>query len=172
MGPVELVFLTVFVIFGIIGVVRGYGKELGVTTMLLIALFVLEFLDERYQALVMRALAVFTGPDEGAQIAAKGLIYCAALVVVTFISYEGETLSFPGKPGKLFFDLGSGLLNGYLLAGSLWYYLQAANWPILRPTGEFTALYRVLVRFLPPAVFPWQYLIGLAVIMLIARIWK
>ncbi len=173
MGPVELVFLTVFVIFGVIGVVRGYGKELGVTTMLFITLFVLEFLDERYQAQVTRLLAVFTGPDQEAQVAAKALIYCAALLVVTFISYEGETLSFPGgKPGKIIFDLGSGLLNGYLLAGSLWYYLQAANWPILRPTGEFTALYRTLVRFLPPAVFPWQYLIGLAVIMLIARIWK
>ncbi len=172
MGPVELIFLTVFVIFGIIGVVRGYGKELGVTTMLFITLFVLEFLDERYQTQVTRLLGVFAGPDQEAQIAAKGLLYCGALLVVTFISYEGETLSFPGKRGKVIFDLGTGLLNGYLFAGSLWYYLQAANWPILRPTGEFTALYRTLVRFLPPAVFPWQYLIGLAVIMLIVRIWK
>lgn len=172
MGPVELVFLTIFVIFGIIGVVRGYGRELGVTTMLFITLFVLEFLDERYPTALMQVIAIFTGPDQEAQIAAKALIYCAALLVITFISYEGETLSFPGKRGKIIFDLGSGLLNGYLLAGSLWYYLQAANWPILRPSGDFTALYRALVRFLPPAVFPWQYLIGLAVIMLIARIWK
>ncbi|MGQ9489524.1 MAG: hypothetical protein ACUVR4_01605 [Anaerolineae bacterium] len=172
MGPVELVFLTIFVIFGIIGMVRGYGRELGVTTMLFITLFVLEFLAERYPTVLLQVIAIFTGPDQEAQIAAGALIYCAALLVITFISYEGETLSFPGKRGKIIFDLGSGLLNGYLLAGSLWYYLQAANWPILRPSGDFTALYRVLVRFLPPAVFSWQYLIGLAVIMLIARIWK
>ena len=49
MGPIEFVFLTLFLIFGIIGVMRGYGRELGVTTMLLLALFVLEFIDEGYQ---------------------------------------------------------------------------------------------------------------------------
>lgn len=172
MGPVELIFLTVFVIFGIIGVIRGYGRELGVTMMMFIVLFVLEFVDERYRTQFTRLLTVFTGPVETTQASARALIYCAIIIIVAFISYEGETLSFPGKRGRIFFDLGSGLLNGYLFAGSLWYYLQAANWPILRPTGELSKLYAVLVRFLPPAIFEWQYLIGLAVIMLIARIWK
>ncbi len=172
MGAVELIFLTVFVIFGIIGVIRGYGRELGVTMMLFIALFVLEFIDERYKAKFTGLITVFTGPSEANQMAARGLIYCAILILVVFISYEGETLSFPGKRGRIFFDLGSGLLNGYLFAGSLWYYLQAANWPILRPTGDFSRVYTTLVNFLPPAIFGWQYLIGLAIIMLIARIWK
>lgn len=172
MGPIELIFLTVFVIFGIIGVIRGYGRELGVTTMLLIALFVLKFVATRYQPQLDRAVGVFVGPEKTAQTSTQALIYCAILIVVVFISYEGETLSFPGKRGRIFFDLGSGLLNGYLFAGSLWYYLDAAKWPILHLAGDFTASYKILVRFLPPAIFDWQYLIGLAVIMLIARIWK
>ena len=82
-------------------------------------------------------------------------------------------MSFPGKRGRIFFDLGSGLLNGYLFAGSLWYYLQEANWPILRPVGAISRrITTFLCAFLPPAIFGWQYLIGLAIIMLIARIWK
>lgn len=171
MGPIELIFLTVFVIFGIIGVIRGYGRELGITTMLFIVLFVLELIDERYRTQLTRLLGL-VADTEAAQSAARALLYCAIILVVTFISYEGETLSFPGKRGRIFFDLGSGLLNGYLFAGSLWYYLHSANWPILHPTMPFTPLYNTLVRFLPPAVFEWPYLIGLAVIMLIARIWK
>lgn len=172
MGPIELVFLMMFLIFGIIGVVRGYGRELGVTTMLFLTLFVLEFIDERYQAQLDKALGIFVGSAPNALVLARTFIYCAVLVVVAYVSYEGETLSFPGKRGRLFFDLGSGLLNGYLFAGSLWYYLAQANWPLLNLSGEFTDFYNIIVQYLPPKIFNWQYLIGLAVIMLVARIWK
>ena len=44
MGPIELLFLVLIGLFGAIGVVRGYQRELGVTTMLLLTLFVIEFL--------------------------------------------------------------------------------------------------------------------------------
>lgn len=172
MGPIELVFLTMIIIFGIIGVTRGYGRELGVTTMLLLTLFVLEFISESYPAALNRLLGTFAGTDPARQAAARGLLYCVILIVVTFISYEGETLSFPGKRGRIFFDLGSGLLNGYLFAGSLWYYLHVANWPLLNLKDEFTSFYNTAVKLLPPNVFNWKYLVGLAVIMLIARIWK
>lgn len=172
MGPIELIFLTLFIVFGVIGVIRGYGRELGVTTMLLLVLFVLELIDERYRALFDKLIGVFAGTDPGAITSTRTLVYCAVLIVITYVSYEGETLSFPGKRGRLFFDLGSGLLNGYLFAGSLWYYLDLAKWPLLHPSGNFTPLYDTVARFLPPKIFEWPYLIGLAIIMLIARIWK
>lgn len=172
MGPIELVFLAIVAVFAIVGVIRGYGRELGVTTMLLITLFALEFIDERYRAMFGRVVGIFVGADPVAQSTGRAMVYCVALLVVAFISYEGETLSFPGKRGMILFDLGSGLLNGYLFAGSVWYYLHSANWPILHPTGGFTAFYQLAVRFLPPAIFAWPYLIGLAVILMIARVWK
>ncbi len=58
MGPVEITFFIVVGIFIAIAFVRGYGKELGVTIMLLIALFVLEFMNERYKATVEAALGI------------------------------------------------------------------------------------------------------------------
>ncbi len=92
--------------------------------------------------------------------------------MVAFISYQGQTLTFPGTGGSTFFDAGVGFLNGYLLAGSIWYYLQQAGWPGLPVVPTYTPAYQAMVRLLPPAVFSWPYFIGLAVILLIARVWK
>ena len=158
--------------FGIIGVIRGYGRELGVTTMLLLILFVIELLVEKAPTTLNRLLGIFAGTDPARLAAARGLLFTTLLIVITYISYEGDTLSFPGKRGNLLFDLGSGLLNGYLFIGSVWYYLDAAGWPLLHLTKPFTPVYDFLVKLLPPPVFQWQYLVGLAVVMLIMRVWK
>ena len=42
MTPVGVVFLIVMLLFGVIGIVRGVAKELGATTMLLVALMLLQ----------------------------------------------------------------------------------------------------------------------------------
>ena len=42
MGPVEIVFIAVWMLFGVIGLVRGVWKELGVTVMLFIGLLFLQ----------------------------------------------------------------------------------------------------------------------------------
>jgi hypothetical protein len=167
-GPVEVVFLVVVGIFIAIAFVRGYGMELGVTTMLLIALFVLEFVNERYQALVNEALNITTGQAG----ILRPWLFVLFLLVITFISYQGNTLSFPGSGNKPFFNFGVGLLNGYLFAGSIWYYLATAGWAGLPVVPTYTPTYEALVRLLPPAVFSWPYFIGLAVVLLIARVWK
>ncbi len=170
MGPIEILFLVLVAVFIVIGIVRGYAKELGVTTMLLIALFVLEFVNERYQASLDKALGIVTGADAVGPI--RAWIFVAILLIITFISYQGQTLSFPGKGNRPVFDVGVGLLNGYLFAGSIWYYLAQAGWPGLPVSQPFTPFYQAIVRLLPPAVFSWPYFIALAVILLIARVWK
>lgn len=168
MGPVELIFLVVVAIFIAIAFVRGYNKELGVTVMLLIALFVLEFLSERYHGLLDEVLNITTGQAGTVRV----WLFVLFLLVVTFITYQGNTLAFAGSGNRPFFNFGVGLLNGYLFAGSIWYYLAQAGWPGLGVIPTYTATYQVLVRLLPPAVFSWPYFIGLAVILLIARVWK
>lgn len=171
MGPVEFIFLVLLGVFAIIGVVRGYPKELGVTTILLVGLFVLELLNERYGAVIDQALNVVTGQPSVS--AARAWLYVIILIVLAFISYQGQTLTFPGSAnGRAFFNVGTGLLNGYLLVGSIWYYLHQAGWAGLPVTAPFSAFYQAVVRLLPPAVFSWPYFIGLAVILLIARVWK
>ncbi len=170
MGPIEILFLTLVAVFVVVGIVRGYARELGVTTMLLIALFVLEFVSERYQALLDRALGIVT--DQATVGPLRAWVFVIALLIVTFISYQGQTLTFPGKGSRPVFDVGVGLLNGYLFAGSVWHYLAQAGWPVLPVSPNYTPVYQALVKLLPPAVFSWPYFIGLAVLLLIARVWK
>lgn len=170
MGPIEILFLTLVAVFVVIGIVRGYAKELGVTTMLLVALFILEFVSERYQAIVDNALGIVSGQQAVGSL--RAWFFVIVLLILMFISYQGQTLTFPGKGNRPFFDVGVGLLNGYLFAGSIWYYLAQAGWPGLPFSQNFTPFYQAMLRLLPPAVFSWPYFIGLAVILLIARVWK
>lgn len=172
MGYIEFAFIAVWIMFAVIGVIRGYPRELGVTAMLLFALFLTEFIEERYQAAVNRVLSIFVGADPTAQLTVRIVAYCVFLIIVAYIAYEGDTLVFRGKRGKVALDLSAGILNGYLFVGSLWYYLHLANYPLLPRTGDPTPLYNTIIRFLPPAVFTWQYVIILAIVMILARFWR
>lgn len=172
MGPIEIVFLAIFALFGGVGLVRTYQRELGVTTMLFITLFVLEFASERYEEQLKSALSLLVGTSPAAQADLTAGLFCVFLLVMTFVSYQGITLNFPGSGKNTFFSLGAGLLNGYLVAGSLWYYLDKVQWLFLNVQPPYSQFYQIVVKYLPPAIFTWQYLIGLAVFMLIVRIWK
>lgn len=171
MGPIEILFLTIGALFGIIGVIRGYQRELGVTTMLLIILFVITFVDEQLGARLSSLLAD-AGLSESQITTIFSLTACVLLLLVTYISYEGVTLAFPGTGGKWFLGLLVGLINGYLFSGSIWFYLAEANWPFIDVQTTYTDFYNFLVNFLPPAIFSWPYFILLAVGMLILRVVK
>jgi hypothetical protein len=172
MGPVEIIFIVIVLLFGAVGVVRGYNRELGVTVMLLLALFVLVFVEIQFPTGLQRFLALIAGPGAQQQAVAKALLYTFFLVLMVFISYQGETLSYPGAARSPVLSFFAGLLNGYLFAGSVWYYLAEANWPFLNIQAPFTDAYRAMVRLLPPVVLDWRYLIVLIVILLILRVWK
>ena len=170
MGPIEILFLVVIGLFGAIGVVRGYQRELGVTTMLLLALFIIEFfmattLGDRVTGVLSNA-----GVSEIQIDTIVDLTACVVLLIVTFISYQGLGLVYPGSGRNNFLSLLIGLLNGYLLAGSIWWYLQNAGWPFARVTEPFTSAYDFLVQLLPPEIFGWQFFILVAVAMLIIRV--
>jgi len=174
MGPVEIVFITVWAVFGVIGVARGVWRELGATTMLLIALMVLQLLTNptapgyKYWMMI---LGLFVS-DPAALQAVNSALAIIFVLIMAYISYEGETLTFPGKGSNWFFSMGAGLLNGYFFAGSIWYYLDKAGWPggIIGP--PFTAFYTNMVKLLPLAVLPWWLLLILVVFMMIMRVLK
>lgn len=172
MGPIEILFLVVIGLFGAIGVVRGYQRELGVTTMLLLALFVIEFFTATSLGNRIASGLTSLGVSESQLNTLIDLTACLVLVIVTFISYQGLGLVYPGSGANPFLSLLIGLLNGYLFAGSIWWYLQAAGWPFAKVTEPFSPLYDFLVQFLPPEIFGWQFFILIAVAMLIIRVAK
>jgi len=158
-GPLEVVFAVLIGVFAVVGVVRGYPKELGVTTTILAALLLLTkggesvlLVLDSYLTKYAPGSVVFEGPYSAL---IQSLFYILLFVAIVVISYHGETLAFVGEaprgPVGVILNLTSGLLNGYLISGTIWHYLHVFNYPI-----------QVLGLFRPPlTAFAQNYLVPL-----------
>jgi hypothetical protein len=174
MSPVDLVFLTLILLFGIIGIVRGVARELGVTVMLLLALMILELMGTMFLPQITQMLNQVFGMSPASVPDFLAMISIAVLILFAFMSYQGVTLVYPIKSTNWFFSMGIGLINGYLLAGSIWYYAQTAGWPLLGSIIKpvYTEVNQNLIMLMPPAVFSWQVLLLFVVFLLILKVWK
>jgi hypothetical protein len=172
MGPIEITFLCMAGILAVVGVVRGYGRELGVTIMLLVALLVIEFTEAMAGNQLNGLLASILGSAAAQRDSLKAILWCGLLITVIIISYQGETLSFSTSSRNAPLSLAVGLLNGYLFAGSLWFFLGRADWPYMNVSQTYTAVYNTMWRWLPPALLDWPYLLALVTVMLILKVWK
>jgi hypothetical protein len=171
---------VLIITFALVGIVRGFLKELGVTLVLLVLLFGLSRLEDRIPEYLTRAVATvgFAVPKatnpKGQLIWAS--FYVIVIVFVTLISYHGETLAFEGRPPKgpkgALFGLMTGLLNGYLISGSLWYFLDKYDYPIKllylfeEPLTKFA---QSLIPLLPLTLLR-PFLPFLVVVMIMARV--
>ncbi len=181
MGPLEVLWAVLVGVFAVVGLVRGYPRELGVTTTILAVLLILtrsgesllRFLDG-YLARLTQSNVIFDGPRSGL---IQSLFYIAVFVLAVFISYHGETLAFTGAaprgPLGVVLNLTSGLLNGYLISGTIWHYLHIFNYPIQAiglyqpPLTQFAQTY--LVPLMPvPLLDP--YLLFLVPFMIVMRV--
>lgn len=166
MGPIELIFGSLLVVFIFIGVVRGYPKELGVTVTVLVALYLLIQIDQR-QAFVVSYAGRALGPI-GVEVEEESIrrlvlfgLYTLFLVAMVFIAYQGVTLDFPGLrssgPYGVLLNVGSGLLNGYLVLGTIWYYLDKFEYP-----PQLIGLFEFPLTSFAEKVIPLlpQYLLG------------
>jgi hypothetical protein len=132
----------VFLLFGAVGLIRGFLKELGVTTAVLLAVYMIsQWLEKRgvTDMALSRAVEVSPGAfaafdaDDPRSALIRCTVYIFIMIFMVFISYHGETLTFGGSPPKgaagVLFNLMIGLLNGYLIGGTIWYYLDKYNYP-------------------------------------------
>jgi len=143
------------VLFAIIGAMRGWAKELLVTSAIVLGLF-LNAILEAYVEPFRTALATQPG---SAQFVIRGVL----LLLLAFFGYQTPNLRalqpkvVRERLEEILLGLFMGALNGYLFVGSLWYYLHQAGYPtelIVRPE-EGTALatqINDLVAYLPPAI--------------------
>jgi hypothetical protein len=178
--PLEVAWGGLLITFVLIGIVRGFLKELGVTTVLLVLLFGLSRLEDRIPQFLTNAVATvgYTVPEvsEPAGQLIWATFYILVIVFVTLISYHGETLAFEGEspkgPKGILFGLTAGLLNGYLIAGSLWYFLDKYDYPLRlfnlfqEPLTDFA---QSLIPLLPPTLLR-PFLPFLVVFMVIVRV--
>jgi uncharacterized membrane protein required for colicin V production len=180
MVPVEYVWLTLWVVFGVIGMVRGPAKELGVTTILLLSLFAL------YIGWTQVGTQIVSTVQGRAEVARESTImavyYSVSIVFIAFISYEGIVLRFPIKAmrglGKGVFGFAGGLVNGYLIVGTVWDAVARANYflpDVSVVSGYPSQLHSTIVQYLPLAVMdrtsPIIFLVA-GMILLLALVFK
>jgi hypothetical protein len=172
---IELIFIAIVVGFTVVGLVHGYRQELGVTIILMVILGLLQLADGQFRGQFNHVWNLAVSGSPMYRDAMRGVIFCGLLVLVVFWAYQSDFLRFPGKDTTFVapvLNAGSGLLNGYLLAGSLWYYLSQAGWPYLSVQGPFSPLYWSAWQLLPPHILGWPIMFVLAVSMILMRSWK
>ncbi len=173
MAPIEILFGVLVFVFALIGLARGFLRELGVT---LVLMFLLYFLT-RFEPILTTGLARAVSIGEGvvtmrSEDEVKAWIYLFIIIGSTFVAYEGETLAFGGQPlrGAQAFIMGllTGTLNGYLVAGTIWFYLDRFGYPIrffgFRPT-ELSPVAQGMIRFLPITFLGGPVLLGQSLLL-------
>jgi uncharacterized membrane protein required for colicin V production len=160
MVTITFLFWFLVIMFGFIGAMRGWAKELLVTFSVILALAFIT-LTETY--------IPFLDPET----ASKEFIFWFNTIVLGILVFFGyQTVHFSRFEPKarrehlsdslLGFFLGA--INGYLIFGSILYYVAQANYPfdvIKAPvpgTPEGDAALN-LIQYLPPAMItePWIY---------------
>jgi len=178
MIPIEITFWVLVALFGAIGFIRGWSKEVGATTGIVLAMLILE----KFGNTLITYINKFAGVVgvERALIAetpsiSRFLFFALTFLAVTFVSYHGETMAIGKKASGILesiFGLFVGLINGYLIAGNLWFYLHQQQYlPAQRlftpPTSETTLF---MIKLLPPNILKEPVLLALLIALLLLRI--
>jgi uncharacterized membrane protein required for colicin V production len=152
MVSLSFVFWMFVVLFGIIGGMRGWAKELLVTFSVILAL-TFSTLLEHYVPFIRDVLQ----KDN-----VVGLFWLRTIILflVVFFGYQTPHLSrFAAKMTREKFQdilLGAilGAINGYLVAGTIWYYMADASYPftnvITAPSGDIAKVAEAMLHYMPP----------------------
>lgn len=157
MVSLTVVFGTFVILFAVIGAMRGWAKELLVSSAVILGLFINAILENYIEPYRMTLLM----QPGGTQFLMRAIL----VVVLAIFGYQTPRLrALEGKMAReklqdVLLGLILGALNGYLLLGSLWYYLHQAGYPtdlILRPEpgSELERQIAGLVPYLPPGLLP------------------
>ncbi|MCH7662911.1 MAG: CvpA family protein [Chloroflexi bacterium] len=129
------VFWIFVILAALIGMLRGWAKELLVIVSVILSIFVINVLET-----FVTFLSSFY--EQGGPTSVFGT-RAAIILLLAFFGYETPRLKFLSKGAVrerlqdsiLGFVLGA--INGYLIIGSLWFYLNASGYPfdfIFAPT--------------------------------------
>ena len=123
----NFIFICFVILFAVVGAMRGWAKEMMVTASAVLALFIITVLETYVKGLTQ----TFAEPGSTEQFWMR----VAILSILTFFGYQ--TPNLPKFGGDRFarekfqdslLGIFLGALNGYLIVGSLWYFLAQANY--------------------------------------------
>lgn len=142
MIELSAVFWFSVILFGVIGLMRGWVREIQATAAAVLAMFIIEqFSPWVWSVLVERTPADLLATDPLGTLRRLVMLKAAVLLIVVFFGYQGPILAQFVAPGRTkasqvresiqegILGLGVGLLNGYLIMGALWWYMHVAQYP-------------------------------------------
>ena len=153
MVPLETVFVGLVIFFGLVGMLRGWAKELLVTFGVILARFI-ELVFWRFVPIVNATLQGMADANPRSWFYVRMLIF----VIIVCFGYAttkiSAALSAKARKDKLqdgLLGFFLGLLNGFLVVGIVWGFLAEpklnyAVWNITPPTTDFA---KSLVAYLP-----------------------
>jgi len=163
MVSLTVLFWLFVVLFAIIGAMRGWAKEILVTFSVFLAIFII-VLMETY-------LPLFK-PDSGISQSTRFWIATGTIGILVFFGYQTPNLRALAGPRfardrvqDVLLGLILGAVNGYLIVGSIWYYMAAAGYPFqpyFIPPDPNTVMGEAAINLLskmPPVYLipPWVY---------------
>jgi len=160
MIPLNTVFWGLLLLFGLIGALRGWAKEILVSFSVLLAMFVQQIVAQYIlkPGNAYMPLLLPVGDIVPPTYSATHFNVCAALLLaLAFFGYASPTLAqrVGAKvtrdkvvEGVLGFFLG--VLNGYLIVGTLWFYLSRTGYTLwgITPPGQGTAAWNMASSYL------------------------
>lgn len=149
MMSLSTVFWMLLLITGMIGGSRGWAREILVLFSLILAMCITSLIQQFLPAVE----AMLRAQDPSFQFYARATLF----MLLAFFGYEGPAISSvlagKGKREKLQdILLGAciGVINGYLLVGSLWFYLHDAGYPIAGITPPVDPAVLNYLNVMPP----------------------
>lgn len=156
MISLTVLFGLLVVLFAVIGAMRGWAKELLVTSAVVLGLFLNAILENYIQGY---RTGLEAQPTATAFVVRSGL-----LVMLAFFGYQTPKIQalqpklVRERFEEILLGLFMGALNGYLLIGSIWNYLDSAGYDItnlvIPPQGEMLDQITGLMAYMPPELLP------------------
>ena len=156
MISLNVLFYLFVLIFALIGAIRGWAKETIATFSTFLALFIISVFET-----YVPGISTFFDSDP---VTSKVIFNSILLAVIVFAGYQTPNLPALVDNQRFMRDrlqdtiLGFiiGALNGYMIFGSIWYFMHAANYPfafVLAPIAGTPAGEAALkiIPLLPPA---------------------
>lgn len=155
-----VVFWMYVILFAIVGAMRGWARELLVSFAVILGLFIIT---------VMERLVPFIGGLVGSNPLIQFWFRTAIILALVFFGYQTPNIPRLAANNRfarerlqdILLGIFLGALNGYLIAGTIWFYLNAAGYPfpnLISGPAQGTDVYNVTARMME--VMPPDLLAG------------
>jgi len=162
-----MVFFIFLIFFGVIGASRGWAKEVLVIASVILALAAITLLSD-----LLNLDALVNNPT------AWYWICMLILTVMVIFGYQSPKMQRIGKATEKRAQIGEkilgflmGMVSGYFVIGTYWYFSDAAKYPLISeyirpPATNFAEITESVLAILPPTWLDTPLTVFIAVVLI------